>query len=154
MTEVRQQAIAGVTPPEVAEARIREVWPSVASFPGIAGVGRMLTNTIVLAPLAWLLMSVIYFGKLLPIFARRYTLTNRRVMVRKGWRGTPAGEVALGSIDDVQLETDANTQFFRAANVKILSNGTVALTLPGVPDPESFRQAILNARNAWVPAKL
>ena len=25
------------------------------------------------------------------------------------------------------------------------------MTLPGVPDPESFRQAIFNARNAWVP---
>src|SRR5439155_22586316 len=100
MTEVRQQAITGVTPPEVAEARIREAWPSVASFPGIASLGRVLTNPIVLAPAAWLFMSVIYFGKLLPIFARRYTLTNRRVMIRKGWHGTPGGEVALGAIDD------------------------------------------------------
>ena len=29
----------------------------------------------------------------------------------------------------------------------------VALSLPGVPDAESFRHAILNARNAWAPEK-
>jgi len=27
------------------------------------------------------------------------------------------------------------------------------LRLAGVPEPESFRHAILNTRNAWVPGK-
>ena len=57
--------IAGLTPPETAEVRVREVFPSVARSPGIASLGRALTRTIVLAPLAWLLMSAVYFGKLL-----------------------------------------------------------------------------------------
>ena len=43
----------------------------------------------VLAPLGWLLMSGFYFGKILPILMRRYTLTNRRLMIRKGWSGKP-----------------------------------------------------------------
>lgn len=151
MIDFRQLAVTGVVPPEMDEARIREVWPSVASSAGVAGLGRALTRTIILAPLAWLLMSGAYFGKVLPFLARRYTVTNRRVMIRKGWKGIVQQEVALGKIDDVRLKSDDNTDFFRAATLEIISDGQLAMTMPGVPDPESFRQTILNARNAWVP---
>jgi hypothetical protein len=144
---------AGVIPPLLGEARIREAWPSVASVPMLAGVGRALTNTYVLAPLAWVLMSAVFFGKLLPIVMRRYSLTNRRVMLRKGWSGTPSVEVALADIDDVRLVSDANSEFFRAGTLEIVSRSAVVLTLRGVPEAESFRQAILNSRNAWVPGK-
>jgi hypothetical protein len=153
MADVRMQAVTGLVPPELAEARIREAWPSVASAPGIASLGRMLTGTIVLAPLGWLVMSAVYFGKLLPFMARRYTLTNRRIMIRRGLKGTPGQEVALADIDDVRVVTDANSTFFRSGTLEIISKGQVALTLRGMPEPESFRHAILNARNAWVPGK-
>jgi len=147
------QAITGVTPPEIAEARIRETWPSVASASSIAALGKMLTRTIILAPLAWLLMSLVYFGKVLPFSMTRYTLTNRRLMIRKGWKGTPRHEIPLAQIDEVRLITDGNSDFFRAANLEIVSQGRVAFTLAGVPDPESFRHAVINACNAWVPGK-
>src|SRR6267142_2425801 len=99
--DIRQpQAITGVTPPEFAEARIRETFPSVARS-GVASLGKALTRSIILAPLAWLIMSGAYFGKLLPIFMTRYTLTNRRLMIRKGWKGIPKQEIALAQIDDV-----------------------------------------------------
>jgi hypothetical protein len=151
MPEAVAQIITGVMPPELGEAKIREAWPSVASHPAIANLGRVLTRTIVLAPLAWLLMSVVYFGKLLPIIGRRYTLTNRRLMIRNGWKAVPSKEVALAAIDEVRMVLDANSDFFRAANLEIVSKGQVVLTLPGVPEPEGFRHAIVNARNAWVP---
>lgn len=153
MTALPPQPVTGLTPPQLAEARIREVWPSVASAPAIAGLGRMLTHTYILAPLGWLIMSLVYFGKILPFLMRRYRLTNRRVMIRKGWSGTSAGEVELKDIDDVRLTTDANSAFFRAGNLEILNGGKPVLTLTGIPEPESFRQLILNARNAWVPGK-
>ena len=153
MTDVRKQAIAGVVPPDVDEAQIREARPSVARSPGLAGLGRALTRTIVLAPLAWALMALSYFGKVLPFAARRYTLTNRRLMVRHGLKGKPGQQVNLGDIDEVRVKTDANSDFFRAADLEIISKGAVALTLRGVPEPEGFRQAILNACNAWVPGR-
>ncbi|MBI3410039.1 MAG: PH domain-containing protein [Planctomycetes bacterium] len=151
MIDFRQLAVTGVVSPEMGEARIREVWPSVASSAGVAGLGKTLTRTILLAPLGWLLMAGAYFGKVMPFLARRYTLTNRRVMIRKGWKGVVHQEVALGKIDDVRLKADDNTDFFRAATLEIVSDGQTAMIMPGVPDPESFRQAILNTRNAWVP---
>lgn len=153
MIDIRQQAVTGVTPPEVGEAKIREVWPSVASSPAIAGLGQKLTGTIILAPLAWLIMAGVYFGKLLPFAARRYTLTNRRIMIRRGWKATPSHEVPLDKIDDVRVVNDSLSNFFRAGTLEIVSGGSVALTLPGVPEAEAFRIAILNARNAWVPGK-
>jgi hypothetical protein len=153
MPDVRQQAITGVIPPETAEAKIREAWPSVARSPGLASLGRALTGTIVLAPLAWMIMALGYFGKVLPFAARRYTLTNRRLMIRHGLKGKPGQQVNLGDIEDVRVKTDANSDFFRAADLEIIANGQVALTLRGVPEPEGFRQAILNACNAWVPGR-
>lgn len=151
--DIRLQAVTGVIPPETAEARIREVWPSVARSRGIAALGKALTRTIILAPLGWLIMSAAYFGKLLPLAMTRYTLTNRRIMIRKGWGGIPEKEVALAQIDDVRLVPDSIDDFFRAADLEIISQGRVALTLPGVPDPESFRHVILSAATAWVPGR-
>ncbi len=153
MDGIRTDAICGLVPPATAEARIREVWPSVARFAGIASLGRLLTRTIVLAPLAWLVMSLVYFGKVLPLVATRYRLTNRRVLIRRGWAGKPSHEVALADIDEVRVVTDGNSDFFRAGNIEVISKGNVVLTLTGIPEPESFRHAIINARNAWVPGK-
>src|SRR5438045_6190659 len=108
MINMRQQAVTGVVPPEFGEARVREVWPSVAIIPGLATLGRILTRTIFLAPLAWLIMAVVYFGKVMPILARRYTLTNRRLMIRRGWKAVVQQEIPLGQIDEVRLVTDDN----------------------------------------------
>lgn len=153
MAEARPQAITGVVAPDKAETLVRERWPSVARNTAIATLGHRLTCTIILAPLAWLLMAGLFFGKLLPIIGRRYAVTNRRVMIRKGWKGAAGEEVKLGDIDDVRIVTDSNSDFFRAANLEIISNGKVAMTMRGVPEPESFRHAILDTRNAWVPGK-
>jgi hypothetical protein len=151
MVEAVAQVVTGLMPPELGEARIREAFPSVASSSAIANVGRALTATRVLAPLAWLLMAPIYFGKLLPLVGRRYTLTNRRIMIRTVWKGVALKEIALSAIDDVRVVTSANSDFFRAGDLEIVSKGQVVLTLPGVPEPEGFKHAIVNSCNAWVP---
>jgi hypothetical protein len=155
MLDVRKQAVTGVVPPELGEALIREVWPSVAAHPRVAALGRRLTRTYVGAPLAWIIMAPFYLSKVLPIgrLAIRYTLTNRRLMIRRGMRPQPSHEIPLAEIDDVRLLRDANSQFYRAGDLEIASNGKVVLRLPGVPEPESFRHSIINAYKAWVPGK-
>ena len=45
----------------------------------MASLGKALTRTIILAPLAWLIMSLSYFGKVLPFVGVRYRLTDRRI---------------------------------------------------------------------------
>jgi hypothetical protein len=112
-----------------------------------------LTRTIFLAPLAWLLMAPFYFAKILPIVGRRYTLTNRRLMIRKGWSARPVKEVPLEQIDDIRIHYDGNSDFFRAGTLEVVSKGNVVLAMPGTPGPEGFRVAILNACTAWVPGR-
>jgi hypothetical protein len=150
MTELRKQAVAGLVPPQVDEAIIRVAWPSVAAFPPAAGLGRVLMRSMVLAPLGWLLLAPIYFKKIVPYLGSRYTLTNRRVLIQRGpkLRGS---EASLADIDEVRVVSDANSDFYRAATLEILSRGKVILTLPGVPSPEAFRVAVLNAAKAWGP---
>jgi hypothetical protein len=151
MTEVRSQIITGMVPPLSGEAMVRQVFPSVAASSGIASLGRALMRTYVLAPLGWLIMALPYFGKVLPLIGRRYSLTNRRLMIRHGWTQKVGEEILLGKIDEVRIIEDANSPFFRAATLEIISDGKVALKLPGVPGPEGFRHAIVDARNAWAP---
>ena len=134
--------------------RIREIWPSVARMPAIANLGKFLTKTIVLAPLGWLIMSVAYFGKVLPILAVRYRLTDKRIMILRGWKGSISQQVPLTEIDDVQLDPASIDQFFRSADLKIIKDGNVAMTLTAVPDAASFRHMILDARNAWAPGRV
>ena len=153
MQDMRQQIVTGVVPPQVGEALIREIFPSVAAHPGLASLGRTLTRTIIGAPLAWFLMFFVYFPKVMPVVGRRYTLTNRRLMIRRGILRKPSWEVPLADIDDVRIRLDANSEFFRAGNLDIVSQGKVIYTLPGVPEPESFRHSIINACKAWVPGK-
>jgi hypothetical protein len=143
-----------VVPPQLGEALIREVFPSVAAMPAVATLGRKLVCSIVLAPAGWALMLPVYFLKILPGVARRYTLTNRRVMLRRGLKPVPSQEVKLSEIDDVRVVKDANTQFFRAATLEIVSGGKVVLTLPGVPEADAFRISILNACKAWAPGRI
>src|SRR5262245_52606951 len=104
MMDSRKQAVTGVVPPQLDEATIRIVWPSVAAFPGPASLGRILMGTYVLAPLGWLLLAPLYFLKVLPGLARRFVLTNRRVMFQKGFHFKPAQEVALADLDDVKIQ--------------------------------------------------
>src|SRR5712692_1492104 len=153
MTDGRKQAVTSLVPPEFGETTIRVVWPSVATSPRVAGLGRWMMRTIILAPLAWLMLAPFYFKKILPGLACRYTLTNRRLMIQRGWRRNPSREITLAEIDDVRLRPDSYDRFYRTADLEIVSQGQVALTLPAVTNAESFRHAIVNDYKARVPGK-
>ncbi len=149
MLDGRKLAVTGLTPPQRGEALIRETWPGVEDVPGAAGLAHGLMRTIVLAPVGWLILAPCYFKKILPFVAKRYTLTNKRVMIRRGLKPTPSHEVALPDIDDVRIADGSVSPFYRTATLEVMSKGQVALTLRAVKDPETFRRAILNATAAW-----
>jgi hypothetical protein len=133
---------------------IREVRPSVvAASSGLALLGEKLTRTVILAPLAWLLLAPLFFKKLMPFVCKRYTLTNRRLMIQRGLKPKPTHQVELAEIDEVRFDPATYNTFYRCGTLEIISRGEVKLKLHGVPQPESFRQAIINATSAWVPGK-
>src|SRR5581483_10612213 len=104
--------------------------------------GRLLILSIIGAPLGWGVMLFFYFLKILPVGALRYALTNRRLMVLRGWKQCsalhmiksktpPSEEIPLAEIDDVRVVSDANSDFFRSGTLEVVSRGKVVLTLPG-----------------------
>lgn len=146
--------VTGVMPPLLGEAMIREVRPTVvgASAAG-AALGEKLTRTIILAPLAWALMAPLFFKKIMPFICKRYTLTNRRLMIQRGLKPKPVESIDLADIDEVRLDQAGYNAFYLSGTLEIVSKGVVKLKLFGVPEPESFRRAIINACSAWVPGK-
>ena len=91
-----KQAIAGVTPVDARETTVMTVWPSNAAF----GIGRFLGGLYslqggfyifkvgnLIALLSLPIALVLYFVKVLPVVGRRYEVTNRRVVVRRGISG-------------------------------------------------------------------
>jgi PH (Pleckstrin Homology) domain-containing protein len=146
-----KQPFTGLTPPQTREAPIRVTWPALTQFPAVAALGKRLILSYVLAPLGWFLMLPFYFMKVMPVVGIRYTLTNKRVMIQRGWKRTVSQEIALADIDDVHIVEGSRDHFFRSATLEFVSQGQVKLKLVGVGDPEVFRQAIRNACMAWVP---
>jgi hypothetical protein len=148
------QAVTGLTPPQLGEALIREAWPTVLAFqPGLARLAHRLMKTVVLAPLGWLLLAPLFAFRFRPFFCKRYTLTNRRLMIQAGIKPSPVQEIALADIDAVRLDPASFDEFFLSGTLEVLSKGQVALRLVGVPEPDSFRHAVVNAWRAWAPDK-
>src|SRR6185437_595428 len=91
-----RQAVAGLMPPQLGEVKIREAWPSLRGVQsGGASLGGKLIQTIFLAPLGWLVNGLLFGMKFMPVACKRYTLTNRRLMIQHGWKPAPVHEVAL-----------------------------------------------------------
>jgi hypothetical protein len=150
-----RQAVSGLTPPQQGEAGIRENWPALPGvLAGPAALGKRLIRSIVFAPLGWLVLAPVFALKFTPFICRRYTLTNRRLMIQKGLKPAPVGEIALQDIEEVRIAEGSYDSYYHAATLEVVSQGKVALTLPGVPEPEGFRHAVLNAVRAWAPGRL
>ena len=156
LARIDSHAVTGVVSPQTQEAMIREVWATVSG--GVVSTARKLIGTIVLAPLGWMVLAPFWamrflgFMPGLSFLTTKYTLTNRRLMIRKGMKARPVQEIPLDRIGEVRTLHDGNTDFYGIAGLEVRRlDGSVAFTLPGVPEPESFRQAIIHARDAWGP---
>jgi hypothetical protein len=143
----------GGAPPQLAEVQIRDLWPSVTAFAGPAAIGKKLMQSIFLAPLGWFLLLPLYFAKIMPFIAKRFRLTNRRLMICRGLMAKPTRQIELSRIDDVRLVESSYDTFYRAGTLEIISGGQVAMKLEACPFPDSFRIAILSACAAWAPKK-
>jgi membrane protein YdbS with pleckstrin-like domain len=176
MTDMRTQPVMGVIPPQVAEARMVLRWPSVTRFAAPARLGNgiiqaaknlvfaairmpffvaailVLPATILAALIslaAYLLLAPLYFSKVLPFMMTRYVVTNRRIMIQKGWSLTPAGEVPLEEVQEVRVVPGSEQPFYLAADLEIIANGKAALRLAGVPEYKHFKVQVENAYLAW-----
>lgn len=149
------QAITGVVPPQIGEARIREVFRALDGVSFYFGLmGANFVRSYLLAPIGFLILGPMFLIKFAPFLCVRYTLTNRRLMMQRGWKPAPVQEVLLSDIKDVLLDESQIDTYFLSTELKIIGHDDkLLMTLVAVPEPAGFRLAILNAKRAWgVPA--
>lgn len=161
MTALMKQAIAGVTPSQVAEATIMTVWPSICAYPSgrflgtlyaieFPGINRVfrLGNLIALLSIPHALL--LYFWKVLPYVGTKYTLTNRRVVVQRGLNGVDERSVKLDNFDNIRIVVQPGQAWFQAGDLVFLNGNREVFRLQGVSRPEAFRMACLKTHMSYV----
>ncbi len=90
----------------------------------------------------------VYAWRLMPYRARRYTLTNRRVVVQKGLRPADERAIDLDAFDTIQVEVQPGQAWLRAGDLVFQHDGRQVFRLPGVPRPVPFRETCIKAQTA------
>ncbi|MCA9101510.1 MAG: PH domain-containing protein [Pirellulales bacterium] len=154
-----KQAIAGVAPPADSEVTMMIVYPSNAAHPLGRWLGQLFSTKLGVPPLtlgnllALLTIPVslaLFFGLLWPWAYRRYVLTNRRLIVKRGWRGTDDRWVKLDGFDDIAIEVLPGQEWYHAGEMIFKKGAVETFRISGVPRPEPFRQTCLKAHRAYV----
>ncbi len=155
--------IAGVMPSELAEVTCKVVWPTIgATWPGRLvgraaavrlGFGDFFTLGKLLALATIPLSLVVYAWQLMPCVCRRYALSNRRIIIRKGL--TPVDErwVGLDEFDAVEVEVLPGQEWLHAGDLVFKRGGNEVLRLSGVSRPEVFRHVCQTAQNALLSVR-
>jgi len=155
--------IAGVTPSELAEVTCKVVWPTIGAtragrFVGRAaairlGWGEFFTLGKLLA-VATIPLSLAMFGwQLLPRVCRRYALSNRRIIIRKGLMPVDEHWIGLDEFDTVEVEVLPGQQWLHAGELVFKHAGNEVLRLSGVSRPEIFQHVCQTAQRALISVR-
>jgi hypothetical protein len=152
--------IAGVAPPELGEVVSMTTWPTIGALPAGRYVGRLADNRLgfgefftlgKLLALATIPISVAAFGwQLMPYVCRRYTLTNRRIIIRRGLMPADERWINLEEFDSIDIEILPGQSWLHAGDIVFKRSGSEVLRLTGVSRPEVYRQMCLRAQKAMV----
>ncbi|MGD9719840.1 MAG: PH domain-containing protein [Pirellulales bacterium] len=154
--------IAGVTPPEEREVTVMTVFPTLAAYPPGRLMGRLCAiqagfGFFSLGKLFALLLIPFAVGlfafSLLPFVIRRYSLTNRRVIIQKGLRAIDERWVDFDRFDAVDIEVLPGQEWFPAGDLIFRMGPIETFRLAGVSRPETFRHTCLAARRGYLGAR-
>lgn len=157
------QPILGVMPSELSEVTCKVIWPTIgATWVGrlagrLGGVrigwGEFFTLGKPLAVASIPLAVAAFAWQLMPFVCRRYTLTNRRIMIRKGLSAVGGPWIKLDEFDSIQIEVLPGQQWLNAGELVFRHGDREILRLSGVSRPEIFRQVCLTAQTALVSVR-
>jgi hypothetical protein len=154
---------AGITPAELTEVPCKVVWPTIGAtalgrlvgrLSAIRlGWGELFTLGKLLAVATLPLTLLVYFWQLTPYGCRRYMLTNRRIIVRKGLMAVDQRWIGFEEFDAIDIEVLPGQEWLHAGDLVLRRGGVEVLRLAGVPRPESVRQVCLNMRSALLSVR-
>ncbi len=144
----------------VDERSAMTVWPTIAATsPGRwvgrlsairTGLGSFFTIGSLLAVATLPVSMVVYALQLAPFLCRRYTLTDRRLVVQKGLSADDERSIPLQDFDTIDVDVLAGQEWHHAGELIFRCDGNEVFRLSGVSRPEVFRQVCLKARQALV----
>ncbi len=156
-----KQPIAGVAPASVREVTVMTVYPTL----GATAAGRMMGRlcrvragygffslgkvfALLLIPFA----IGLFFFMLAPGVMRRYRLTNRRVILQKGWKGVDVRWVDFDRFDAIDVDVRPGQEWYPAGDLIFRRGNVETFRLEGVSRPETFRHTCLAARRGYLGA--
>ena len=135
------------------------VWPGIGSMALGRWVGRLAGNRLgygfftlgkLLAVATIPVSLVVYLWRLMPGACRRYTLTNRRLIIQHGLTAKDGPSIGLDEFDTIEVTILPGQDFLHAGDLVFQRDGKEVFRLSGVSRPEGFRQVCLKARNALI----
>ena len=163
-----KQAIPGVAPATLDEVTIMTIWPTLAAIaPGRVlgrlcgiriGVGPIFTLGNMFALLSIPVAVAMFFGGLMPGVARRYRLTNRRVLIERqklNFSGKYVEEraVSLDKFNAIDVVVLPGQEWYPAGDLIFRLGNVETFRLVGVSRPETFRHTCLEAHLSYVGVK-
>lgn len=176
-----KQAIAGVSPSEIREVTVMEVWPSISMFTLGRLMGRLFAiqagiyifrvgNFFALAAIPFCL--ALYFFRLAPslfgapLHGGFYRLTNRRIIVLRNEIkfsgpsilpkfifGAEVKSVELDRFDSIDIERQPGQAWYDSGDLVFRRAGVETFRLAAVSRPDSFRHTCLKSHISFVGIK-
>jgi len=75
-----------------------------------------------------------------------FAVTNKRVILKRGWLNRRTQELAVGSVEGVVLDQSWWARLWNYGNVVVTGTGDAVIRFPAMADPVAFRRAIETAR--------
>lgn len=75
-----------------------------------------------------------------------FAVTNKRVILKRGWLNRRTQELAVGSIEGVALDQSFWARLWNYGHVVVTGTGEAVIRFPAMADPVAFRRAIETAR--------
>jgi hypothetical protein len=145
-------------PSELTEVTCKVVWPTIGATRAGRFVGQMAAVNLgwgefftlgKLLALATIPISLAVFAwQLMPRVCRRYALSNRRIIIRRGLMPVDEQWISLDEFDTVDVEILPGQQWLHAGEIVFKRAGNEVLRLSGVSRPEVFQHICQTAQSA------
>lgn len=142
------------------ETNVMTVWPTIgaAALGRLVGqlcniklgIGRYVTIGRLMALVTIPLTLIVFAWQLCPFVCRRYTITNRRVIIQKGYSATDSMSIDLDAFDTIDIEVLLGQAWLHSGELIFRQADKEVFRLSGVSRPDVFRQICLETRSATI----
>ena len=152
----------GIVPSVLSEVTVKTVWPTIGANPFGKLVGSLCGSKIGVGFFTlgkiWAVVTIplslcVYFWMLMPFVCRRYTLTNRRIIIRRGLKPIDEKWIELDEFDSIEVVVLPGQEWLFAGDLVFKHGENEKMRLAGVSRPEVFRQICLAAQNALLSVR-